>query len=280
MTDPKPAPEIAAAVARHGRDLKRANDKLRDLIGTLRASRDRLAESHSTSQVAGAPDPKRSPDRLRPAGSVQAPTPVSERQWLEIELAEAREQLTRAAAERDDLRKQLAGLTAEHRRLCDEFAQVAEQASELTQVHAALLQINGAAGREELLQALQDVVVSMVGSEELAIFDLRDGALHLARAFGVEAAPLRQIALGEGVIGRTAQSGRLYVAGREGPAEDPFLTACVPLKVAGEVVGAIAIYRLLGHKAGLGPSDQALFDLLIQHGGQALINRQQGGQPW
>lgn len=277
MSDDKQAPEIAAAVARHGRDLKRANDKLRDLVGALQASRERLAQSHATLQMGGAPAPLRPPGAAGAAGSLQAP--AADRQRIEVELAEARDQVTRAALECDDLRRQLAVLTAEHQRLCGEFDRALGHASELAQVHAVLLQIYGAAGREELLQALQDVVVNMVGSEEMAIFELRDGALQLARAFGVDPAPLRRIALGDGVIGRAARSGELYVAGRDGPPEDEFVTACVPLKAGGAVVGAIAIYRLLGHKAGLGPSDQALFDLLIPHGGQALLLQQAMGRP-
>lgn len=263
MTDKKPPAEVAATVTRQGRDMQRVNEKLRDLIGTLQSSRDRLTGARAAvtegSQTAAAAAPAEA-----------APPRSLETRRLEAELAQAREQLALAADEREALRGSLAALEAEHRQVCDQFVESEGQTSELVQLFATLQRIHGASGLEELLQALQEVVINVVGSEELAIFVVRDGALHLARAFGVDPEPLRRIPLGQGTIGRVAQSGALYVAGRDGPPEDDRLTACLPLMANGEVVGAVAIFRLLGHKPGLSPSDQALFDLLAQHAGQAL----------
>jgi GAF domain len=263
MTDKKPPTDVAASVTRQGRDMQRVNDKLRDLIGSLQSSRDRLTEARAATAA-------EAPSTTAAAMPAVTPPRSFETRRLEAELAQAREQLALAADEREALRVSLASLEAEHRRVCDQFVESEGQTSELVQLFATLQQIHGAAGLEELLQALQEVVINVVGSEELAIFVLRDGALHLARSFGVDPEPLRRIPLGEGTIGRAAQAGTLYVAGRGGPPEDDRLTACLPLMANGAVVGAIAIFRLLGHKPGLTPADQALFDLLVQHAGQAL----------
>ena len=274
MTSKHDTPDVAATIARNGHEMQRVNDKLRDLISTLRTSKDRLAGS------LGTPGPELHP--APPPATVAANQPIPalelENRRLGAELAQAREQLAQADAEREELRTHLGELEADHRRVCDQFVEAEAQASEMVQLYATLQQIHGAAGREELLQALQEVIINMIGSEELAIFDVVNGQLQLARAFGVDPAPLQHLQLGQGVIGRAAQSGAIYVAGRDGPPEDDLLTACVPLKASGAVVGLIAIYRLLGHKPGLGPADQALFDLLIPHAGQALLLRRPAGR--
>ncbi len=274
MTDKPSPPDVVATIARHGSDMQRVNDKLRDLISTLRTSKDRLAGSLGTTM----------PEIHLPASMAPMAPPAANEPALELEnrrltaeLAMAREQLSRAAAEREELRKHLDELEVEHRHVCDQFVEAEAQASEMVQAHATLQQIHGADGLEALLQALQEVVINVVGSEELAIFQVEGGELRLARAFGVDAGPLQRIPLGQGVIGRAAERGTIYVAGREGPPEDDLLTACVPLKAGGKVVGLIAIYRLLGHKPGLGPSDQALFELLTTHAGQALALRRKAG---
>jgi hypothetical protein len=263
MTNKKSPTEVAASVTRQGRDMQQVNEKLRDLIGTLQSSRDRLTEVRAATAA-------EAPATADAAVTAEAPSRSLEARRLEADLALAREQLALAAAEREVLRASLAALETEHRRVCDQFVESEGQTGELVQLFATLQQIHGAAGLEELLQALQEVVINVIGSEELAIFVLRDGVLHLARSFGVDPEPLRRIPLGQGTIGRAAQAGSLYVAGRDGPPEDDRLTACLPLVANGAVVGALAIFRLLGHKPGLSPSDQALFDLLVQHAGQAL----------
>ncbi len=96
-------------------------------------------------------------------------------------------------------------------------------------------------------------------------------ALVLVHSFGVGPRNL-DAAVGKGAIGRAVETGRLYVAERGGtpaPGEEA-LTAVIPLRVGSEISGAIAVYRLLGHKTGIGEGDQAVFDLLSAHAGLAL----------
>jgi len=260
MSDKKPDRDVAADMERHGRDMQRVNDKLRDLISTLQTHKER----HGQPTLTPPPAPP------VPAAGLEAGAVALDRKRLEAELALAREQLSRATAERVLLRERLTELEAEHRRVCDEFVEAEDQADQLVQLFATLQQLHGAADREALLQVLQEVVINVIGSEELAIFEVQGGELRLARAFGVDPGPLQRIALGHGPLGRAAQAGRLLVAGRDPDLGDDWLTACVPLTATGQVVGLVAIYRLLGHKPVLGPGDQEVFELLGPHGGQAL----------
>ena len=170
-----------------------------------------------------------------------------------------------------ELRQRIASLQEELRRTSDAWVDSADRVSEFVLLHAAVRQIHAARGREELMQALQEIVINVLGSEELAIFT-RDGReLRLGRAFGVPEDPVRVLRFGEGPIGATAAAGLVRVAAWDGPFEgDPKLTACVPLVAGGEVEGAIAFWTMLGHKPELVDSDREVMDMLSHHAGQAM----------
>ena len=80
--------------------------------------------------------------------------------------------------------------------------------------------------------------------------------------------------LGRGVIGRSARTGQIYLAGRDDDAcrraEEAALTACIPLHFDGRLLGAVAIFRLLPQKNGLVALDHELFELIATHAARAL----------
>lgn len=256
MSDPrKPAPDAPAV---RGPDLREVNERLKELVASLRTEKERLAE----------PRPALTP---APVASPPGETVDLEKRRLEAELALAREALAHAQEERERMRARLAEIEAENQRICDDYVAVQERSTDLAQLYVALERIHGGASRAETLAAIQEVVINLVGSEELALLERRGDALALAHAFGVRPEALYCARPGEGAIGRAA-GGRLYVAGRgdpAGPGEED-LTAAVPLRAGDDVVGVLAIFRLLGHKPGLGEADHAVLDLLSSHAGQAL----------
>jgi hypothetical protein len=254
--NPRNAQPASTDAERPGRDLQKVNEQLRELISSLRTEKARLT-----------PAPTVPP----PPTASAAPTDLEARR-LASELARAREAVEQANAERERLRERLAEIEAENRRVCDEYVAAQERTSELAQLFVALDRIHGGASRADTLVALQEIVINAIGSEELAIFERRDDDLVLVQSFGVDPGPLRKVRVGDGAIGRAAATGALYVAGRGGEPDtrDVDLSACVPLRVGGRIVGVIAIWRLLGHKPGLDDRDQSMFDLLSAHAGVAL----------
>jgi hypothetical protein len=259
-----PAQQAATSGEKHARDLHKVNEKLRALVESLKSSQERLGEARTT--VAA------------PAAPTLTPPPVAdgaaelERKRLAAELALAQEAVAHVTAERTRLRERLAEIEAENQRICDEYVAVEERSSEMAQQLVALERLHGGLTRAETITALQEIVINVIGTEELAVFEVRDDALALVHSFGIDPGPLRAVAIGAGAIGGAARSGAIFVAGRGGetaPAERD-LTAAIPLRVGDRVQGVIAIFRLLGHKPGLGDSDHAVFDLLAAHAGLAL----------
>ena len=85
--------------------------------------------------------------------------------------------------------------------------------------------------------------------------DLRDRRrarpADAARLDRHRARPYQEIDVGEGAIGRAAATGERLIRPEGGSLSedgDAALTACIPLKVAGRVVGVLAVFSLLPHK--------------------------------
>lgn len=265
MTDHRKPGDPAGPGERPGRDLQKINEQLRDLVASLRTERQRLAsEGQAVTGRAPAPVP-----------ACEEPVDL-EKKRLAAELALAREAVAHANAERERLRARLMEIEAQNQRICDDFVAAQEKTTDLAQLFVALERIHGGMSRAETLAALQEIVINVVGSEELAIFETRGDRLALVQSFGVDPEPLREVPLGRGAIGRAASTGLLYVAGRGGaPADgDEDLTACVPLRLGDRIAGVLAIFRLLGHKPRLDDADEAVFELLSSHAALALHLRE------
>jgi GAF domain-containing protein len=169
-------------------------------------------------------------------------------------------------AENERLRTLVESLTAEGE------AQVANLAS----LYVAVTSVHGALDRPSVLSSVQEIVTNLIGSEELAIFeiDAAHGRLTLLASTGVEPGPYQEVHIGEGAIGRAAATGERLVRQEGGSLTedgDAALTACIPLKVAGRVVGVLAVFRLLPHKGRLDSIDIDLFDVLAAHAASALL---------
>ena len=92
---------------------------------------------------------------------------------------------------------------------------------------------------------------------------------------GVDTGRCEVIALGDDDASRALRAGEAFVApdtlapSMMGNHPHP-LTALVPLRLAGRITGAIAIYSLLPQKPGIEAIDRELFELLAVHAGMAL----------
>lgn len=187
---------------------------------------------------------------------------------LKQALAERERELARLKARLDELEQQ------EEARLSQQV-RLEKELSSLSNLLVATYRLHESVERQDVLQAIQEIITAIVGSEEAAIFELspEGKALTLVASMGIESGQLRRIPIGEGTIGKTALSGDLHVFAspkEDGPKYELGLTACVPLKVGGHAIGAIAIFRLLPQKQGLDHRDRELFELLASQAAIAL----------
>ena len=185
-------------------------------------------------------------------------------------LLDENERLSRLVAELDT------ALANTREELEKRYLEVEQQNTNLANLYVASYQLNGTLDRERVVAAIQEIVINLIGSEELAIWQLEEelGALSLVGSFGIDAREWAGVPLGSGIVGNVAWSGERFVAA-ESPVQplgrEETLTACIPLKLDEKVVGAIGIFRLLQQKEGLEPVDFELFDLLGSHAATALF---------
>ena len=196
---------------------------------------------------------------------------------LRREVDAARSAMERRAEDEARMRRQLASLEHEGGRLTERYLEVEEQNANLANLYVASYRLHGTLDRNDVLEAIREIVANLVGSEQLAIYSTRPdgGALELATSIGVVPEPPATIAIGHGLIGASARDGKTYLFEPTGdPGRLPHerdLTACVVLKLDGVVTGVLAIFRLLPQKISFGALDRELFDLLATHAATALF---------
>lgn len=231
---------------RYVQDLLGENEKLRRLVASLESDKGRL---------------------------------LSEKMGLQEKLLALREELDRIYHEQSDLRRQLAEIEAANQQYSHQYLEVELQNNNLANLYVASYQLHSTLDRGEVLAAIQEIVINLIGSEELAIYEMSgDGtALRLVGSFGIDPVTYATVPLGSGIIGRTAASGEIFLPGVAGRGMDlvrapreTHLTVCVPLKLGDKVSGALAVFRLLPQKSGLEALDYELFNLLATHAGTAL----------
>ncbi len=185
-------------------------------------------------------------------------------------------ELDRERKSRLQMEDRIASIDAERRAYLERYLEVEEQNANVSNLYVATLRLHGSIGRGDVLSAIHEIVINLVGCEELAVFEMMaDGsALRLSSSFGIDPARFDVVPLGVGAIGACAQLGRLYVASTSmedvRTEEETDLTACIPLIVEGVVTGAVAVFRLLKHKQKLEAIDPELFGLIGSHGAMAL----------
>lgn len=200
----------------------------------------------------------------------------SERCELEKQLIVTQAELDCMKVQRENLRKQFDAIESEYGTYCEKYVRVEQANDNLAQLYVATYRLHGTLDRGELLGAIKEIVVNLIGSEEMALFELSaDGrTLELTDSEGVDGEALQVIPVGVGAIGGVAASGEIFLT-REGrsaelDSDQANLTVCVPLKLDGRITGALAIFRLLEQKPELEPVDLEILDLLANQAAMAL----------
>ena len=195
----------------------------------------------------------------------------SDRQQMTDELAKALRDRDTAVGELDTLRAQLTDVEEENHRYAREYQKVKNQSNNLFNLYIASYQLHASVHRKQVLESIQEIIINLIGSEELAVYEVnpKNGRFELAASFGVDASKLKSFKSGDGVIGSRLASGEVFVDG-EAKSGESKLTACVPLKINDVIIGAILVFRLLDHKPSLQAVDHELFELLSVHAANAL----------
>ena len=195
---------------------------------------------------------------------------------LRQEMTTVRQELIHRREAEHELERTMERIRAEGEQYLAQYAEVEMHNANLANLYVTSYQLHGTLKREAILQALQEVIVNLIGSEDFAICETRFdddlaveslafGELTVSASVGVDPAG---VSWATPRVLDAAESRVLYVGPTDREPGDPLV--CLPLQVDGQLVGMIVIFTLLAHKAQLEPLDHELFDLLASHASTAL----------
>jgi transcriptional regulator with GAF, ATPase, and Fis domain len=177
------------------------------------------------------------------------------------------------------LRDQLDYISDENRRLQEHYKEVEEQNNNLANLYVASYQLHSTLDFREVIEIVQEIIINLIGAEAFAILlldektnELRTIAFEGDREMpGVDAVVVR---VGQGTLGNVAKTGESYylshdVSGAAVSLDRP--VAAVPLKIKDQVIGLIAVYKLLMQKDSFSAIDYELFSLLAAQAATAIF---------
>lgn len=166
----------------------------------------------------------------------------------------------------------------ENKDFANRYVEVEAENNNLANLYVASYQLHSTLDFSEAVNIILEIVMNLIGAEEFAIMmlDEKAGELTVVAGAGMPVGKRPIVKLGEGVVGKAAQSGEPFY--RDGnPADTSGVDhthplVCVPLKIREQVIGVIAVYKLLEHKQALNSMDYELFGMLAGHAATALYS--------
>src|SRR5205085_3861199 len=145
----------------------------------------------------------------------------------------------------------------ENKDFAQRYVEVEEQNESLANLYVASYNLHSTLDPQEVIDCIKEILLNLIGAEEFALYVLDEdtGELTLAGYEGdpVSALHAERLAPGEGLEGMVAASGEAFFA--LGASDTGEVCACFPLKLKEQVVGVVAIYKLLAHKHQLSDLD-------------------------
>lgn len=218
-------------------ELRAQNERLREMVAALESDRSRL-------QI----------EKIR----------------LQEQLMNLREELGQRIDEHSALVRRLYEVQRESESVSARFLDIETQNTNLANLYVAGYQLHGSLDRTRVLEAIKEIVVNLIGSEDFAVFERHGERLHMIEWFEDPPAAFRDLRVGEGIVGKVVATGETFVA-KDDHGRGAGIIACVPLQVEDRIIGAIAIFGLLPQKQqGLEALDEELLALLASQAGIAL----------
>src|SRR6185436_13381825 len=103
----------------------------------------------------------------------------------------------------DALQQQLSEVEGESRSFAQQFAEIEERNMNLANLYVSSYQLHGTLDRGAVLESIKEILINLIGCEELAVFELSEDSayLDLVTSFGIDAEQYRSISIRDHVLG-------------------------------------------------------------------------------
>jgi hypothetical protein len=186
----------------------------------------------------------------------------------------AAQRIAELLAENARLTAAVDALEREAKRYYERYVEAQVKGASVATLYVASSRLRASIVRAEVVAAIEEIVVGLIGSEEMVLYETADDGVTLVPTswLGVDPTDTPPVRIGEGTLGRAAATGETWLAiDSDGSPTTPALSACIPLRIGLTTVGAVAIFRMLEHKRSLEPVDRELFALLSTQAAMALL---------
>jgi GAF domain-containing protein len=186
---------------------------------------------------------------------------------IQAELAELHEDRAR-------LKGDIARLERHVSVLSTEVASADQKVSDLRKLLLAARRLESCADRAAVLAALQDILVTVVGSDDFVVLAMDEEGRTLWPILGVGATGTAcgPLLVSDALVSSALETGKCQLTGPRGvgvlPRNEPL--ASVPLMSWPHTVGALVIFTLLAHRSVLRPVDIELLEFLSSHAATAI----------
>jgi len=193
------------------------------------------------------------------------------------ELSKLRQQLAELTAEREAMFNRYKVVEEENKDFASRYVEVEEENNNLANLYVASYQLHSTMDLKEVLRIVSEIILNLIGSDHFAILTRNDEepVLNVMAAETMDPS-IKKIKLGEGMIGRVAQTGEPFIQDNLDQAtvsspDRPIV--CIPLKIHDGVIGVIAIFDLFEQKKNrLTRVDHELFSMLAGHAATAIFS--------
>jgi transcriptional regulator with GAF, ATPase, and Fis domain len=193
------------------------------------------------------------------------------------EVSRLRRQLDELTAEREALLNRYKLVEEENKDFASRYVEVEEENNNLANLYVASYQLHSTMDLKEVLRIVSEIILNLIGSDHFAIL-IRDDEEPVFNVVAAETMDpkVKKVAIGQGTIGRVAQTGDVFVQhdlehAMVGSPDHPIV--CIPLKIHGSVIGVIAIFDLFEQKKKrLTRVDHELFSMMAGHAATAIFS--------
>jgi transcriptional regulator with GAF, ATPase, and Fis domain len=189
-----------------------------------------------------------------------------------------KEELRRLEDEKQRLVQEYMKVEVQNQEYAMRYVEVESENNNLANLYVCSYQLHSTLDFHEVLQIIMEIIINLIGAEEFGVLLLDDKTrtLRPVAMEGRDIASVPNIPMGEGAVGKSAETGANYYAAdidntqRNREPNEPLV--CIPLKIKDQVIGIIVLYKLLPQKTQFANVDYELFTLLAGHAATAIFS--------
>lgn len=189
------------------------------------------------------------------------------------EVTQLRERLQQSEAEKGEILERIGSIEQENLDYANRYAEIEAENNLLANLYITTYQLHSTFDVGEILRIIEEILLNLVGAERFSLFLRESDGKILQPLIAASGEPrIAEVDISDPRILTVLKDRVLWMADRDQLASlaETDAKAVVPLQIDDDVVGVLAVYRLLEQKEEFTHIDEEIFNLLSSHAAIAL----------